>query len=435
MSDQQFIVAPLPQLLLPDVLSPRTLHPGFSVRTLSPELRRVLLNKAKDNPASGDDKNAASSDILQLLLHSDTVFTAQVPDCPHLRSESTAAALFYSQIASDVINRIFKCLLLFDWVPAPLYHYCWFILPGTPDTPDLSAPTLLDPAWSYFDTFHNLDWRSADAQRVDIGLPMVGISQYWAQLSSLLQIELLHSTFTDPAKQKGYWAAAEKRRETELEQYMKACFGDDVTVGSPSGDDTPTRHFVDDSKIFFAPTHLALKWTLAGYSTAYRSAIDALSADLQDAPARNRLFRAFQFFTDAFRVPEPHRYVAFSICLESLLCTQHSELTFQLATRAAWLLHPFDLEARQRIYDHVRELYRLRSNIVHGAHYRVSELDASEAQLVQLLRTLFQMLLARENLWGMFTHKDQKRSDAYLDSLNLGGPGNSVPPETQPERG
>ncbi|NOX53636.1 MAG: hypothetical protein GXP27_04210 [Planctomycetes bacterium] len=58
-------------------------------------------------------------------------------------------------------------------------------------------------------------------------------------------------------------------------------------------------------------------------------------------------------------------FVGFMTAMESLLTTQSTEITHNLAERAAILLGP-TCECRVERYRQVKNLYRLRSRIVHG---------------------------------------------------------------------
>jgi hypothetical protein len=334
--------------------------------------------------------------------------------------------------------RIFNCLLLFDWVPPPLIRYPWFTVEGTPDQPDLSSAILVDPQWEYYDTFQNIDWRAPDAEPIDITLSLMALKVFWAKLSQLCKFDMLNASFTDPARLKGYWESGKQNVFTNVNNLMKAKYGPDAEIVLPDDPTHPVAATPSSPSSANRPksskisSRLTAKWHLEGWISAYNSAIRKLSNDLSSGPSHLRFFRAFQFFTHAFRVPDPHRYVALSISLESLLCTQRSEVTFQLAGRAAWIIDPSHFDKRKEVFSKVKHLYDFRSKIVHGVHYPTKELDESKHELTTLIRKAFFQILSSDKLWGIFSNTDDRICRSYLDNLNLGvdiGPDTSPSPQ------
>lgn len=85
-------------------------------------------------------------------------------------------------------------------------------------------------------------------------------------------------------------------------------------------------------------------------------------------PAHARLIAALRWFGEGWKEVNPTaRIVKYSICLEGLLSTGEKEaLTETLAERVALLCFE-DLETRKKAYQEMREIYKARSNVVHGA--------------------------------------------------------------------
>lgn len=69
-------------------------------------------------------------------------------------------------------------------------------------------------------------------------------------------------------------------------------------------------------------------------------------------------------------------FLLYAISLESLILLDNDkeELTYRLRTRVAHLLGS-DLESRKKISDKVRDLYNVRSKIVHSGSYQVTDAD------------------------------------------------------------
>jgi hypothetical protein len=123
-------------------------------------------------------------------------------------------------------------------------------------------------------------------------------------------------------------------------------------------------------------------WFVEGTRDAYREAVDKLEAKEYGRGAR--LSRAvlffedairMQYFTDVLHTQKPSYYLSLSICLESLFSLGNEELTFQLAARIGWLLHPNEAKSRMGIFKMMKDIYNLRSKIVHGDAYKTEEFD------------------------------------------------------------
>jgi len=409
------IQAPLPQLKHGIGLSDYNLGDSLSIRPLEPQLRRRLLNTAKEH------KPKCSDDCLLLQLESESLFCAQIPTRDNKTDGSAFGAIVYTTIAQEILRRIFRCLLLFDWVPAPLLTYCWFLAAGSADNMHMNTLKILTPNWEYINIFENIDWRSGVVEPKDITLGLIGLQKYWSNVSVFCQIEQLKAIFTDKEKGKGIFASANQYVERKVEELMRAKYGPDACIvdgdsdanakKKSNGDDLPTTKI---SKKMWS------KWFFPALIRAYQKEVDKLSQELNRRVLNKRFDRAFQFFTDAFRATEPHRFISFATCLESLFCTSRNEITFQLASRVAWFLSPEDCEERSRIFAKVKTLYGIRSDIVHGTKYSPDKIEESEPQLTALARRTFQRILSNNSIYDIFRHKEQKVCNKYLEDLNLG---------------
>jgi hypothetical protein len=137
-------------------------------------------------------------------------------------------------------------------------------------------------------------------------------------------------------------------------------------------------------------------------------------------PSQSRFLRAYQAFANSFRMDDPFRYVARATCLEALLCVDSAELSHQLASRAGWLLKPSDSEARYAIYKDVKRYYGLRSKIVHGDKYRLTDLEDCGAKLLALVRGLLLKVIFDDSLHKLFFGARKNPCNEFLLKLSIG---------------
>jgi hypothetical protein len=76
-------------------------------------------------------------------------------------------------------------------------------------------------------------------------------------------------------------------------------------------------------------------------------------------------------------------FLLYAIALESLILAENEkdELLFRLRTRIAHLLGK-DIESKKKIYERVRDLYRIRSQIVHSGKYQVTDSDLGQMRFL-----------------------------------------------------
>lgn len=412
MSEVYTILAPLPQLKLRNDLPAYNIGDDLSIKPLDSQLRRHFLNIAKEQQCTDD--------CLLLLTESDSVFYAQIPARNTKSDNFLITTVIYAMIAEEILKRIFRCLLLFQWVPAPLFHHCWFWAGGSADDINNSSLKIMNPTWQHIDLFTNINWRSGNVELIDISLGLIGLQSYWNKLSEVCQIDELKAIFTDIEKEKGIFASANESEylKHKIEELMRAKYGPEVYIDDGESDAMK----INDStlpKTTISPKMWS-RWLAQALDQAYAREVDKLSQELHKRVMEKRFDRAFQLFGGAFRVAEPYRFIGFATCLESLFCTSRSEITFQLASRIAWFLNPDDRNERIKTFDKVKSLYGLRSEIVHGTKYSPSKIEGSEGESIDFTREVFQKILSDDRIYNIFRHKDQNVCNAYLDGLNLG---------------
>lgn len=235
----------------------------------------------------------------------------------------------------------------------------------------------------------------------------------------------LNDIFIDKNVEKQCLRYAHEHVVGKIEELMKARFGPD-TVISDKEDDTNAKSRDNATDLPILPTpsdEKQMAWHLVGLSRAYSNELNKLSQELDVRVLDKRLDRAFQFFTDAFRMLQPHQFIAFCTCLESLFCTNTTEIAFQLASRIAWFIGSDEYKKRAAIFAMAKRLYGLRSKIVHGVKYNSTQINDSVDQLKVLIRMAFDKIITDDDIFRVFRDEHQKvSSKKYLEGLNLGKP-------------
>lgn len=97
----------------------------------------------------------------------------------------------------------------------------------------------------------------------------------------------------------------------------------------------------------------------------------------------HRVGNALLFYRNGYASDNPDlALVAFTTCLESLFSTGGQEISFQLAVRVAHFLGD-SKDRRREVYEQCREVYRIRSKVVHGAPINKRSTEQSAIYLVE----------------------------------------------------
>lgn len=411
MSGNHTILAPLPQLAMKDSIASKTPNPlldeGLLFSPMAPELYRSFVNIAKEE--------GCSDEIVSLLQESGVVFWTEVPHPMPDAKRPALSALMYSSIADVILQRLFDCLLLMGYVPKPFRRFLWFFANGKPGEIDRKSLKLLEPEWNYN------DFEIKYSEPTPADMIILGLQMYFKKLSPVLRVEQLKATFTDENKQKEYLAAGNKNVLIKTEELLKLRYG-------------PNAHFAEDDqqdKMNSGPAEskrlpplnspkLSAKWCLEGYQRAFSNEIDKLDLTLYKDASGQRFIRAFQFFTNSCRLENPHRFVALATSLETLFCTTPREITFQLASRTAWFLNPNNFDKRKKLFTDIKNLYDVRSKIVHGSKFIISKIENDVEELESIAKEVFIKILSEEKLFDIFLNRNQNVCVQYLDDLNLG---------------
>jgi len=413
--DVYTILTPLPQLILkrpiPAKVQDELSKEGFCFSPMNLQLYRNLVNPAKNNQCSDEIIL-----LLQRTLEGGAIFWAKIPTPMPVSKLFSLNGIIYSAVADEILQRLFNCLLLFGYVPKPFRRSLWFLAKGEPEQRDIDTLALLEPSWNYY------DWEIKYAESVQADYIIYCLLNNWNKLTSLAKISLLNELFTNQKKQEFYNKSGKDNILKKAEEMIKVRYGQDAhfvesdisEITSDSNEKEITT--VHPPKI--SPQQ-SMKWFIQGWQSAYFKEVDKLIRKLKDVSGQ-RFIRAFQFFIDACRMSNPHRFVALTIPLETLFCVTSREITFQLSLRIAWFLEPDDFIKRNILFTFVQDLYGTRSKIVHGGKYDAGKIENTVGDLEDLDRRIFLKILSCDNLYKIMFDKNQESWEKYLDGLNLG---------------
>ena len=389
MSEDYYIFCPITQfqMIRPDMaLEPNPLlNDGFSFISMSPQIRRKIANLVKE-------KNC-SNNILKVLMEAETIFTSKVPFLAQEKF-SVLDACKYSFIADVILNKLFDCMLLFGYVPKPFKTFIWFLSKGIPSEENTNNFQLIR-----YDFFEDIP-----IQPVIGDLLVLWLHSHWDKLKPILLLDKIISLCKDEKKQQFYLEAGNKQIKQRAEKFIKDYF--DEHPDSP--------HIKPDFKAFTAP------WFFEGYVNAFMGEIDKFQHKKYKQPSGNRFIRAYQAFTQASRLENPHKFVSIMTSLETLFCADEKEITFQLALGMAWLLNPDNCEEREQSFKKAKNLYNIRSKIVHGSQYDIDEVDKETENLEKLARKVFNKLLSDDSIYKILFDKNSSLWVKYIKGLVLG---------------
>ena len=417
MSEVYTILTPLPQLILkktiPDKVQDELRKEGFSFSPMTPQLYRNLVNLAKD-------KQCSDGIILLLqdthFLESGAIFCAKIPTPMPVSKLHLLNGILYSSVADEILQRLFNCLLLFGYVPKPFRRSLWFLAKGAPDQIDINTLVLLEPEWDYY------AWEIKYAEPTQADYIIYSLLNNWYRLSSVAKIDLLNEIFTNEKKQEFYNKSGKDNTLKKAKEIIKVRYGPDahfIESDIPKVTNNSNEKEIHADHSPKISIQQSIKWFIQGWQRAYFKEIDKLTSKIK-VVSEHRFIRAFQFFTDACRLSNPHRFVALTTPLETLFCTTPREITFQLSSRIAWFLEPDDFIKRTELFSVVQDLYDTRSKIVHGSKYDVSKVEKTVEDLEDLDRRVFLKILSSDPIYKMIFDKNQKSWEQYLGRLNLG---------------
>lgn len=397
MSCSHIIFTALPQLAVSNDLDKSfDMGDGVYFQPLENKTRRILLNSCKDS--------GGSDDVITLLHKSDLIISIEMASSKEKLSDFEAALI--QPIAQEIVKRSFNTIRMFNIgdIPQPLCYYPWFYSNISLENVDAHNVVALNPNWVSWDLPSNIDWKHDNVKPINI---FSGIAILTHQknildnLSKINQTKRLKLIFENKNKIDGCVKSANNYIENMAKELQLSA---------------------EDNNIHITK-ELHATWLMEGIASAVIREVDKLSKELAEAVSKNPLERAIQFFNEAFSVGMTARYLLLMACMEAILSTSKQEVTFQVSSRASWLLSPNEYDKRKEIYKNVKGLYSLRSSIIHGSKFAPKTLVDKIEDLLSVIRKIFIEILSKDTLFKMYSEGDPKD---YLNSLCLGQTINSV---------
>jgi hypothetical protein len=151
----------------------------------------------------------------------------------------------------------------------------------------------------------------------------------------------------------------------------------------------------------------------AGLTTTIDEVYSDIDEEREKYPALKTAFSSIKLGMYAFNTSM--RLLQEAIALEALYSTDATEVTHRIATTYALLLGS-TLEERKRLYDEAKDLYGIRSRVIHGSGRRVTKEEFRRIE--QLSRKLLRHVLTEGILPKFRTRASQRE---FLLNLALGG--------------
>jgi len=135
-----------------------------------------------------------------------------------------------------------------------------------------------------------------------------------------------------------------------------------------------------------------------------------------------RLKQALRFYAQTLFIDQWD--LIFVMCwqsLEALFSLEPFEVSHQLSERAACILHPPG-QARKEAYEMLKNLYRVRSNIMHGRSVGRSEekMNQNLKDLSNIARNILKKILKSRQLLDLYKEKDEKIREYFHKRLFIG---------------
>ena len=419
----KFILTPIPQFSW-DIDGLLELSPNMFLGHLVSITRRKMLDAAK--------QANASDDVLMVTLESDHILVAKV-QMRGSSSENSGVfnAALYTQVGDLALKRFVDVLRLTEDVPDCFERSCWYMADGNP-VHDATSITLCDPKWSAPPGYE---------KAVHPGFSVLYfLHDPWkSRAPGLLQISELEEVFRSFWTDKKIVEEAHAMCRSRVQKLLRAQTAEQLGIppevigfewAGEFGDSgyavsvrVPEEYVKGDSesgKGGQAWSKMYAQWYIEASVELYRRNLHAAELNRYVNSSQSRFQRAFQAFTNSFRMDDPFRYVARIACLEALLATEPAELTHQLASRVSWLLHPSDANARWSAYEAMKKYYSLRCKIVHGDTYRTNDFDECRGKLLELVRSLLWKVTVDDNLHGLFCAGEKAQCNEFLKRLSMG---------------
>jgi len=139
---------------------------------------------------------------------------------------------------------------------------------------------------------------------------------------------------------------------------------------------------------------------------------------MRETENRTRLGRAVTLFEQGLHLPPLHAFLSMCLVLETLYTAREGGVAYNLATRLARVLGAGEGRRMREYYRTAREVYRRRSDVIHGRKLFDCVKEPVRKDAFILARESLERILCDSELLGIFSSKET--SDKFLKDLDLG---------------
>ena len=210
--------------------------------------------------------------------------------------------------------------------------------------------------------------------------------------------------FSDMIPYNDGWIFLPTKQEMPGSNSMRLAVADDGSIKASGSDDEPVGRF----------SFAALRERTEGMVTVAVNRVDSLLTEQRDKVEELILTAVRWAGRATVAKTREESFLLFAIALECLvLPTQSDELTYRLSQRVARLLGE-DVDTRVKLAKRTKELYGIRSKVVHSGHYEVTEVECNEVRTIA--KNVILKLLTNSNVEQC---RKPKELHEYFEKLTL----------------
>ena len=310
---------------------------------------KKLLKDVTDSGIDNNCWNANESGRLNFLFNTDWFLTIHLLGLNEHISANKIGMSFINSLHQGIIQSFLMCLRLvrstaaicpFEF-PAEIHEDSIVDIDTTDDFCGINsdkAPIFLEETFEIGDLQLLTDLWSAliRLRRLDSWRELINKEEFFASLDRLAT-ERSVEKFVDFIMSASYFSGLSKEEQKQQRKQWLTSAKDAIIKGD--------------------------EWLLGYYKDCFQEAF--LEKQEEVFSNRTRIGRALNLFFEGLRLPLQHSFLSMCLVLETIFTVEKTEITYQFATRLANITGK-TFEQRKDIFERARNVYRERSNIVHG---------------------------------------------------------------------
>ena len=184
------------------------------------------------------------------------------------------------------------------------------------------------------------------------------LTDLWSAIIKLRKLGLLSSWIYDEV----FWADCDKKAGEDAVQQIV-----DAITASPTYLEFSKEEKRQQRKQLIASFREAMHKGDKFLNELYKESLEKAFLQRQDEifSNRTRIGRALNLFSKGLHLPNQHSFLSMCLVLETIFTVEDAEITYQFSTRLANLTGK-TFDERKDIFERARNVYKERSNIVHG---------------------------------------------------------------------